>query len=269
MGVTAASLRAFPEKPVTQEQSDQLQALLTRSLQGEPIAYLTGEQGFWDLVLKVNEHTLIPRPETELLVQYLLDKWDLTTSKKIVDLGTGSGAIALALAKARPKWQIWGVDQSAAALEVAQTNAQALQLNNVQWLQSDWFSALEGMQFDAIVSNPPYIAEDEPHPSLGDLRFEPIAALVSGKTGLESLQCLIQEGAQYLYPQGLLLLEHGFRQQPAVIDLLKAHGWQDVEGFKDLAGWPRMCVASGCWLSCQPSPTGRRDGIQSNSIDDY
>lgn len=242
LGCSVAVLRAFPEKSISPEHGEKIEQLFKRRLAGEPLAYILGEQGFWDIVLKVNEQTLIPRPETELLVEYLLAQWGPETQKKVVDLGTGSGAIALALAKARPRWEIWGVDQSAGALAIARENAAALKAQNVHWRQSDWFSGLEGMAFDAIISNPPYIAAHEPHPGIGDCRFEPLSALVSGETGLEDLQLLIEQARAYLNSEGLLVLEHGFRQQAQVLALMRDMGWVNPTGFVDLTGWPRMVV---------------------------
>ncbi len=236
--------RAFPEKMLTQAQVQTLDSLINRRKKGEPIAYLIQEQGFWDLTLCVNEHTLIPRPETEMLVQHLLELWGPDTIRHVVDLGTGSGAIALALAKARPEWSVCGIDQSLEALQVARANAQKLHLSHrVRWLQSHWYDALENTKWDAIVSNPPYIAATEPHPNQGDCRFEPKTALVSGETGLECLAHIIENAANHLKPGGLLLLEHGYQQQPAVVMGLEAAGFQNIQSFLDLNKHPRVVVA--------------------------
>ena len=246
-GWHSATLRAYPEKQLSPEQITELESLVNRRAQGEPLAYLMGTQGFWDMVLAVNESTLIPRPETELLVETLLAQFGPETHKAVLDMGTGSGAIACALAKARPHWQVWAVDISEAALAVARQNVALLHLNSqVQCIAGSWFEPLVGLEFDIIVSNPPYIAESEPEPYQGDCRFEPPGALMSGPTGLEALQHLIDESPHFIKKKGWLLLEHGYRQQERVLALMQARGWQLTKGTLDLNGLPRLCVGQWC-----------------------
>ncbi len=238
-----AKIRAFPDITLPLAQQDTLTHLVARRLQGEPIAYLTQTQGFWDLNLRVNEHTLIPRPETELLVEYLLRLWDMDTTKTVLDVGTGSGAIALSFGFARPLWQVWGTDVSSDALTVARHNGKWMP--NVQFLEGSWFTPVAGQRFDAVVSNPPYIGAHEPHPQEGDCRFEPQNALIAGETGLEALFHLIEEAPHYLNPMGWLVLEHGYQQQPAVLERLKARGFRHLTAFQDYNRQPRLCV--GQW----------------------
>lgn len=246
-GWHSATLRAYPEKQLSLEQIEQLQKWVNQRASGMPMAYLLGSQGFWNVILKVNESTLIPRPETELLVERLLAQFGPETHKTVLDLGTGSGAIAIALAKERPHWQIWAVDVSEAALEVARHNVVQWGLNaQVHCLKSHWFESLSGLNFDIVVSNPPYIADNEPEPHQGDCRFEPKQALISGASGLEALQHLIDESPFYLQPGGWLLLEHGYRQQSRVLALMQERGFCQLTGLMDFNGLPRVCVGQWC-----------------------
>ena len=232
-------------------QVDQLayQTLVLRRKSGEPIAYLTGEREFYGRRFLVSPATLIPRPDTETLIdalraQPLLQKSPL----RILDLGTGSGILSITLALTCPHAQVWAVDQSAAALEVARQNAQLLGAL-VHWQQSDWFTSLTGERFDLIVSNPPYIAENDPHLLEGDLRFEPITALVSGPSGLTDLSGIIEKAPQFLTPMGELWLEHGYNQSAMVRQLLVQRGFSQVRSTPDLNRIER--VSSGVWLSPQ------------------
>jgi release factor glutamine methyltransferase len=220
--------------------------LLARRAAGEPLAYLTGEREFHGLGLKVTPAVLIPRPDTELLVDWAIDRIDAHQSAlpasitHVLDLGTGSGAIALAVKQARPGCEVTGTDASPAALEVADANARRLNLI-VRWRVGDWLDAVEDETFDLVLSNPPYIADDDPH--LEPLRHEPMQALVAGPLGLDALKCIIARTVPRLRPGGWLLLEHGHEQAPAVQALLEAAGYVDICTRKDLAGHPRCTGA--------------------------
>ena len=238
-------LFAYPEKAVDSLTEASFRKLLAERLRGVPIAYLTGQREFWTLNLKVTPDTLIPRPETELLVETALKLG--SSSSHILDLGTGTGAIAIAIASERPDVQVTACDFSAAALAVAQENAQVNSIHNVHFIQSDWFSALPAQRFDMIVSNPPYIEADDPHLAQGDVRFEPLTALASGQDGLDDIRHLIQTAPQWLVNGGWLLLEHGYNQGQAVTALLQAAGFTQVRCLPDLAGNDR--VSRGQWLT--------------------
>lgn len=239
-----AYLFAHPEELISQEQFANYQNLLTERARGVPVAYLTGEREFWSLNLKVNRHTLIPRHETELLVEQALKNIPDHPDTCILELGTGSGAIALAIAKERPHWQIIASDISQEALAIAKENAERHQLPNVRFYHSDWFSKIPQRQYHAIVSNPPYIAEDDPHLQEGDLRFEPRNALSSSQEGLADLQLIIKQGYDYLLPEGLLLLEHGYNQSIDIRAILIESGYKSTECWKDIQGHDRV---SGGW----------------------
>ena len=244
LGKPRSYLLTWPERALTDEQQAQFAALLQRRRQGEPVAYLLGNQGFWSLELQVSPDTLIPRPDTERLVEVALELGPLQ-SARVLDLGTGTGAIALALAAERSQWQLTGVDRMPGAVALADSNRNRLKLDNAQFLVSDWFGALPGQRFDLIVSNPPYIAADDPHLQQGDVRFEPASALVSGADGLDDIRYLIDTAPQYLDPGGWLLLEHGWQQAETVRDLLEQGGFIDVQSWRDLAGHQR--VSGGRW----------------------
>ena len=216
--------------------------LLERRKQGEPVAYLLGRQGFWTLDLQVAEHTLIPRADTELLVEAALQLADADSSLNVLDLGTGTGALALALASERPQWSVTGVDRIESAVALAQSNQRQLQLANVQFLHSHWFSALSAQRYDLILSNPPYIADNDPHLQQGDVRFEPLSALVSGADGLDDLRLIIAQASSYLNAEGWLLLEHGFEQAGAVRALLLQAGFVGVCSQRDLSGHERISL---------------------------
>ena len=208
--------------------------LLARRIAGEPVAYLTGTRGFWTLDLQVNADTLIPRPETELLVELALARLPAGLSVRIADLGTGSGAIALAIAKERPQAMVVASDASAGAIEVAMRNALANGIPNVEFRRGDWFAPLSGEQFDLIASNPPYIADGDPHLQQGDLRFEPATALSSGSDGLDDIRQIVAQAAGHLVTGGWLLLEHGLEQGAAIRGLLETAGFVDVVTERDL-----------------------------------
>lgn len=240
-------LYAHPEAQLTSEQWQQFTDLIKRRLAGMPISYLTGQREFWSLALKVNENTLIPRAETELLVELTLKFLSPIKQAHILELGTGSGAIALALAHERPDWYLYAVDYSQAALDIARENALYHQLNNIHFIHSNWFNSLEPTQtFHAIISNPPYIASEDPHLNQGDLRFEPSTALVSGNTGLDDLEHIIQHGFARLKDKGLLLVEHGYNQHLAVNSMLNKYGYQHINCWQDWQGINRV---SGGWAN--------------------
>lgn len=221
----------------------EFQALLLRRLKGEPIAYILGYREFYGLKLLVTPDTLIPRPDTETLVEAALAKIPAHAKADILDLGTGTGAIALAVGNHRPDTQITAIDASQNALSVAQQNAQNLYIANVQFLQSDWFSAINHQRFDLILSNPPYIEEADAHLQQGDLRFEPTSALTSGPDGLDDIRRIVQDCLIYMKPQGWLMLEHGYNQAQAVANLMAENGLVDIATIKDLGGNDRVTVA--------------------------
>ena len=223
----------------------EFEAALKRRMTGEPIAYILGKREFYGLELNVTPDTLIPRPDTETLVEAALAKIPANQACSVLDLGTGTGAIAIAVAAQRPQAEVRAVDQSSEALAVAENNAQRLEIANVQFLQSDWFLSLGDMSFDIIVSNPPYIAEDDPHLGQGDLRFEPAGALVAGPDGLECIRRIIDEAGKHLHQGGSLLLEHGYDQAEKVTSLLMQAGFDEVTSLPDLAGILR--VTSATW----------------------
>jgi release factor glutamine methyltransferase len=234
-----AGLLAHPEQSLAAGQYARYMGLLERRLKGEPIAYLLGKREFYGLTFKVSPATLIPRPETELLVELALQRISEQGACRVLDLGTGSGAIALSIAHARPNAEVVAVDASAAALEVAQFNTQQLGIGNVRLLQSDWFSELHGKRFDIIVSNPPYIANDDAHLAQGDVRFEPRTALASGADGLDDIHHIVSQAKDHLNINGWLLLEHGYDQAAQVRALLQHAGFAGTFSELDLAGIER------------------------------
>jgi len=245
MDLSRTQLRTWPERSLTELQLKHYSSLIHARLQGQPIAYLIGKQGFWSLDLTVTPDTLIPRPETERLVELALEKIPEHSQWRIADLGTGSGAIALALARERPTSQILATDKFTGPLEVARNNARENNIKNIQFTQSNWFEKLaEQPPFDMIVSNPPYIPLADPHLLQGDVRFEPNSALVSGNSGLDDLHILIQQSTQYLKNHGWLLLEHGYDQRQAVLELMKHSGFQNINDVDDLNGQPRVIMGT-------------------------
>ena len=232
----------FPEREMDATQLREFKRLLARRHQGEPIAYLIGEREFWSLKLRVTPDTLVPRPETELLVRTALECTPPGV-KSVADLGTGSGAIALAIAKERPCAGVVATDVSAAALEVARANAQRLGIENVEFRLGDWCEPLGRERFDVIVSNPPYVAAGDPHLERGDLRFEPELALCGGDRGLVQFPVIGEQCRERLHAGGALILEHGADQAEAVQQILAACGYTGIRSFRDLAGHPRVCLA--------------------------
>ncbi|WP_312478679.1 peptide chain release factor N(5)-glutamine methyltransferase [Kosakonia cowanii] len=240
-GKARTFILAFGETPLTDEQQEQLAGLLARRVRGEPVAHLIGEREFWSLPLFVSPATLIPRPDTECLVEQALARLPAAPCR-ILDLGTGTGAIALALASERPDCQVTAVDLIPDAVALAQRNADHLGIRNIEIVQSRWFSALEGRQFSLIVSNPPYIDAQDPHLAQGDVRFEPLSALVAADNGLADLHTLIKDAPRYLLPQGWLLLEHGWQQGAAVREIFARYGWQQVETCRDYGDNERLTL---------------------------
>jgi release factor glutamine methyltransferase len=239
LDMSGASLIAFGERAVTARQAEVARALVGARIAGQPIAYLLGRREFWSLPLRVNEHCLIPRPETELLVERALQRLPAGPTRAI-DLGTGSGAIVLALKSERPQLEAWASDVGTAAIQLAATNARNLGMT-VHWFCGRWLDAVApGPWFDLIVSNPPYVAADDPHLACGDLRFEPRSALVAEDGGLADLRAIVEQSRSRLRPGGWLLLEHGREQAPAVRAFLVEAGYQDVASFTDLAGTERV-----------------------------
>jgi len=238
-GKSRSWLMAFDETLLNDQQLSQLDALLLRRAQGEPVAHLIGEREFWSLPLRVNDATLIPRPDTEILVEQALVRLPATPSR-ILDLGTGTGAIALAIASERPDCQVVGVDRIEAAVELAQLNAEQLGLSNASFSLSHWFRDLAPSRFNLIVSNPPYIDANDIHLGQGDVRFEPRSALVAEEAGLADLRTLIEQAPHWIAAGGWLLLEHGWQQEHAVRQLMIKNGYQAVATANDYAGNPRV-----------------------------
>ena len=241
-GFDRSQLIARDETALSNAQQHLLESLLTRRKRGEPIAYLTGTREFWSMEFDVTPATLIPRPETELLVEKALEHIPRDAQWTIADLGTGSGAIALAIAKERPRCHVVATDNSPAALEVARSNAKKFGLTNVEFCEGDWCIPLVGGTFDMIVSNPPYIRTDDPHLIQGDVRFEPATALASGVDGLDAIRLIARHAREFLRPGDWLLFEHGWDQAAAVGELLRQHDYRDMVCHQDLAGHARVAA---------------------------
>lgn len=241
LGKPRSYLHTWPEREPGAEQCQRFIEHLARRRRGEPVAYILGRQGFWSLDLEVAAHTLIPRPDTELLVETSLQLLPATAAQ-VLDLGTGTGAIALALASERQAWQVTGVDRVAEAVALAERNARQLRLDNVRFHQSHWFSGLQGHHYGLIVSNPPYIRAGDPHLSQGDVRFEPDSALVAGEDGLDDIRQIIAQAPAYLQDAGWLLLEHGYDQAEAVRALLAEGGFVEIESRRDYGGHERISL---------------------------
>ncbi len=244
LGKSRAWLYTWPEEEVEASKVGHFESLLASRQQGHPVAHLTGRREFWTLNLQVNRHTLIPRPETETLVEWAL-ALAIPEDAAALDLGTGSGAIALALASEKPGWCVAAVDSSEEALAVARQNGSECGLSQVHFSLSDWYETVVGERFHLLVSNPPYIEDGDVHLSTGDLRFEPARALKSGNQGLADLATLVAGAPDHLYPGGWLLLEHGYQQGEQVRALLAEQGFCDIETRTDIAGLER--VSGGCW----------------------
>lgn len=236
-------LLTYPEHVLSPEQVACFNTLIAQRKIGTPIAYLTGNRSFWSFTLQVTPAVLIPRPETELLVEHALLRIQNITAPSVLELGTGSGAIALAIASERSDVCLTAIDHSQAALEVALNNAQSIGIDSINFCHSDWFSSLpQASLFHLIVANPPYLAKDDPHLEQ-EIRFEPQTALVSGPTGLEALHHIIQSAPTYLHPQGWLCLEHGYTQASTVRDFYQENGYQNIQTHPDLQGLDRVTLA--------------------------
>jgi release factor glutamine methyltransferase len=240
LGKDRTYLFTWSDRLVTEKEELTFKELFSRRLKGEPIAYILEQQAFWDLSLKTAEHTLIPRADTETLIEWVLELADSLPDKtRVIDLGTGTGAIALSLAREFSHWDVQGVDLVPQAVELAQQNAKLNNLDHVRFFQSSWFDRVEG-RFDLIVSNPPYIDPDDVHLSQGDVRFEPLSALVADNKGLADLELIADQSRSYLLEGAWLLMEHGYDQQQAVQQLLNRLGYQQVSTRIDLGGNPRI-----------------------------
>ncbi|HUA81976.1 MAG TPA: peptide chain release factor N(5)-glutamine methyltransferase [Dyella sp.] len=239
---TRSWLIAHADDALSPEHMSAYALLIEQREAGEPIAYITGRRGFWSLDLEVTPDTLIPRPETELLVELALERVPVDKACHVLDLGTGSGAIALAIARERPKASIVATDANAGALEVAQRNARRHHIANVSFVQGDWFAPLDARRFDIIVSNPPYIESGDQHLEQGDLRFEPMRALASGPDGLDDIRRIIRDAGLHLSPDGWLLFEHGWNQGDAVRALLEAAGFAELSTMRDLEQRDRVTL---------------------------
>lgn len=243
LGSDLTFLLTWPEKSVSKEVESEFQKLVEQRANGLPVAYLIGYRDFWTLRLQVAPSTLIPRPETELLVEQCLE-FGLSSQAQVLDLGTGTGAVALALADENPNWQVTGVDVMLPAVELAKQNAIQNGIQNVTFLQSDWFNALADKRFDLIVSNPPYVESTSPYLSEGDVRFEPKTALTSGEDGLDDIRNIIQRAPNHLYHGGKLVLEHGFQQSQNIQQLMTEHGFQNAKSVNDLNHIARVTYAT-------------------------
>lgn len=238
-------LFTWPEHELNAEQQQQFDTFCQRRLNGEPVAHITGQREFWSLSLEVNATTLIPRPDTETLVEQALEV-AVPATAKVLDLGTGTGAIALALGSEMPNWQITAVDRVSDAVALATRNQQRLAINNVHVKQSNWFSELHGEKFNLIVTNPPYIESSDIHLNQGDVRFEPLSALVADDCGMSDIKQIITQSRDYLLSSGYLLIEHGFEQGEAVRHFLNKMAFFNIKTVKDLGNNDRVTVAQ--WL---------------------
>ncbi|PHS18524.1 MAG: protein-(glutamine-N5) methyltransferase, release factor-specific [Kangiella sp.] len=235
-------LKTWPEKMLDDADIEKLTRLTERRKKGEPIAYITGTKDFWSLTLKTNPSTLIPRPETELLVESALAFLENKKIAKILDLGTGTGAIGLAIASEKPNSNIVASDFQKGAVDLAKENAQLNNIDNIDILLSDWFSNITTREFDLIVSNPPYVEADDPHLKRGDLVFEPDTALVALDNGLSDIKIIVAQSKQFLLDGGALMIEHGFEQGKKVRELYVKQGFREVKTIKDLSGLDRITV---------------------------
>ena len=233
-------LHTYPEQTLTSQQNQVYNQLVARRVKGEPVAYLIGKRDFYDLTFKVTPAVLIPRPETELLVELALARVPVDRHCRVLDLGTGSGAVAITIAKHRPRTTVVAVDVSVDAIVVASKNAKEIGVTNVTIINGDWFDAMIGVKFDLIVSNPPYVAEEDPHLKQGDLRFEPLLALAAEDDGLASLRWISSEAPKHLNTGGWLLMEHGYDQADVCRKLLKEAGFNRIFSSPDLAGIMRV-----------------------------
>lgn len=239
-----AHLAAWPEQSLDAKHVQQFNTLLEKRKAGTPVAYLTGNKEFWSLPFNVTPATLIPRPETETLVEFVLNKFSSQKKLSLLDLGTGCGTIAIALANEKPEWVITATDISDEALTIAKKNAKQLNIKNIEFIRSSWFEKLKNKTFDVIVSNPPYIANNDTHLTMGDVRFEPEHALKAGKQGMDSIQAITAEAKNHLCTGGWLVFEHGYNQKESCYTCLQDAGFNNIEQKNDLSGQPR--ISAGC-----------------------
>jgi release factor glutamine methyltransferase len=239
-------LRAWPDKQPDAEQCRAFQALMAKRLDGWPVAYLIEQREFWSRNFKVSPAVLIPRPDSELMIELCLPLLPEAQPVKIIDLGTGSGILAITLAAERPQAQVIATDISSAALKIATENATALNIHNISFQLSNWFANITEQNFDLIISNPPYIADHDPHLQQGDVRFEPQSALISADCGLQDIRLLAEQARHHLKNQGRLLIEHGYNQQVEVQAIFAQCNYQQISTHTDLSGQPR--ITSGLWI---------------------
>lgn len=245
MGVDRTWLYTWNDASVSRDQKSAFDALVGRRANGEPIAFILGQREFWGRSFECQPSTLIPRPETELLVERSLEL-ALPKSASVLELGTGTGCIAVSIAKEQPDWSILAVEASADALSLARKNAETYQCRNIQFQQSDWYSEIEAKaRFDLIVSNPPYVESESADLKKGDVRYEPLSALISGESGLDDIEKIVASAPRFLNPNGVLILEHGFSQARGVSHLLSDVGFNHVKTHRDLAGLDRC--TEGVW----------------------
>jgi len=235
---------SHPEQIVPEDKSILFQSLIEQRQQGHPIAHLTGKKEFWSLEFAINEDTLIPRPETELLVETVLQMIPDDTTFNILDLGTGSGAIAIAIASERPNCKIFATDINTNTLAMAKKNAETHKIENIQFYLSDWYQNIPLQSFDLVVSNPPYIREDDEHLSQGDVRFEPELALVAGADGMQAINMILENAKQYLANDAYLLIEHGYDQKQLVQQAFLKQDFNQLKTFQDLSGQDRMTIGN-------------------------
>ncbi|MBQ4847572.1 peptide chain release factor N(5)-glutamine methyltransferase [Pseudoalteromonas sp. MMG005] len=236
-------LFAWPDAQLVDVQYNEFKKSVARRVKGEPVAHIIGEREFWSLPLNVNSSTLIPRPDTETLVEYVLSL-TFAEDAQVLDLGTGTGAIALALASEMPAWQITAVDFSNDAVALAQSNKRKLAIKNVTIMQSDWYQSVAGQHFDLIVSNPPYIEADDIHLTQGDVRFEPLSALVALDEGMSDIKNIIDKGRDHLKPGGVLLIEHGYQQAIKLQQYFAQMAYTNILTIKDMSGCDRVTLAT-------------------------
>ena len=241
LGVSRAYLHTYNDKVISESKKKLIEELLNRRMNKEPIAYILGKKEFWSRDFYINQHTLIPRPESEMLVELIIKANDRKKISSILELGTGSGCISVSLAKELSHSQIVSIDICAKALEVANKNAQYYGVNNISFIKSDWFNKLDNQKFDCIVSNPPYISEDDPY--LSELTFEPSKALVSGDDGLEAIEIISSNAAEYLSPEGKIFIEHGKDQKKEIQKIFELNNWRDIICHRDFGGLPRITTA--------------------------
>jgi len=239
--VSRAYLYTYTDKVISESKKKLLEELVNRRMNKEPIAYILGKKEFWSRDFYINRHTLIPRPESEMLVELIIQANARKKISSILELGTGSGCISVSLAKELSHSQIVSTDICAKALEVANKNAQHYGVNNISFIKSDWFNKLDNQKFDCIVSNPPYIREDDPY--LGELTFEPSKALVSGDDGLDAIEIISSNAAEYLSPEGKIFIEHGKDQKKEIQKIFELNNWRDIICLRDFGGLPRITTA--------------------------